>query len=148
MAYMIRRSPYWRQQYNLDRALNRFFELESEPLPSGFPLDVIESDTEFVVKASVAGFDPENIEITYDDNTLSIKGEVKEDNENVEEGKYHIRERSFGSFSRSITMPGVIDAENISADTDNGILVVHLPKKPETQPKKISINPKKVIDSE
>ena len=148
MAYMIRRSPYWRQQYNLDRALNRFFELESEPLPSGFPLDVIESDTEFVVKASVAGFDPENIEITYDDNTLSIKGEVKEDNENVEEGKYHIRERSFGSFSRSITMSGVIDAENISADTDNGILVVHLPKKPETQPKKISINPKKVIDSE
>ncbi|MCK9247293.1 MAG: Hsp20/alpha crystallin family protein [Anaerolineaceae bacterium] len=148
MAYMIRRSPYWRQQYNLDRALNRFFELESEPLPSGFPLDVIESDTEFVVKASVAGFDPENIEITYDDNTLSIKGEVKEDNENAEEGKYHIRERSFGSFSRSITMPGVIDAENISADTDNGILVVHLPKKPETQPKKISINPKKVIDSE
>jgi len=122
--------------------------LESEPLPSGFPLDVIESDTEFVVKASVAGFDPENIEITYDDNTLSIKGEVKEDNENAEEGKYHIRERSFGSFSRSITMPGVIDAENISADTDNGILVVHLPKKPETQPKKISINPKKVIDSE
>lgn len=148
MAYMIRRSPYWRQQYNLDRALNRFFELESEPLPSGFPLDVIESDTEFVVKASVAGFDPENIDITYDDNTLSIKGEVKEDNENAEEGKYHIRERSFGSFSRSITMPGVIDAENISADTDNRILVVHLPKKPETQPKKISINPKKVIDSE
>ena len=148
MAYMIRRSPYWRQQYNLDRAMRRFFEMESEPLPSGFPLDVIESDTEFVVKASVAGFDPENIEITYDDNTLSIKGEVKEDNENAEEGKYHIRERSFGSFSRSITMPGVIDAENISADTDNGILVVHLPKKPETQPKKISINPKKVIDSE
>lgn len=148
MAYMIRRSPYWRQQYNLDRAMNRFFEMESEPLPSGFPLDVIESDTEFVVKASVAGFDPENIDITYDDNTLSIKGEVKEENENAEEGKYHIRERSFGSFSRSITMPGVIDAENISADTDNGILVVHLPKKPETQPKKISINPKKVIDSE
>lgn len=148
MAYMIRRSPYWRQQYNLDRAMSRFFEMESEPLPSGFPLDVIESDTEFVVKASVAGFDPENIDITYDDNTLSIKGEVKEENENAEEGKYHIRERSFGSFSRSITMPGVIDAENISADTDNGILVVHLPKKPETQPKKISVNPKKVIDSE
>ncbi len=148
MAYMIRRSPYWRQQYNLDRAMSRFFEMESEPLPSGFPLDVIESDTEFVVKASVAGFDPENIDITYDDNTLSIKGEVKEENENAEEGKYHIRERSFGSFSRSITMPGVIDAENISADTDNGILVVHLPKKPETQPKKISISPKKVIDSE
>lgn len=126
--------------------MNRFFDMESEPLPSGFPLDVIENDTEFVVKAAVAGFDPENIEITYDDNTLSIKGEVKEENENAEEGKYHIRERSFGSFYRSITMPGVIDADQISADTDNGILVIRLPKKPETQPKKISISSKKVIE--
>jgi len=126
--------------------MNRFFDLESEPLPSGFPLDVIESDSEYIVKAAVAGFDPEKIEITYDDNTLSIKGEVKEENENAEEGKYHIRERSYGSFYRSITMPGVIDAEQITADTDNGILVVHLPKKPETQPKKISIGSKKVIE--
>ncbi|NLC13533.1 MAG: Hsp20/alpha crystallin family protein [Chloroflexi bacterium] len=126
--------------------MNRFFDLESEPLPSGFPLDVIESDSEYIVKAAVAGFDPEKIEITYDDNTLSIKGEVKEENENAEEGKYHIRERSYGSFYRSITMPGVIDAEQITADTDNGVLVVHLPKKPETQPKKISIGSKKVIE--
>ena len=146
MAYMIRRSPYWRNQYNLERAMNRFFDLESEPLPSGFPLDVIESDSEYIVKAAVAGFDPEKIEITYDDNTLSIKGEVKEEYENAEEGKYHIRERSYGSFYRSISMPGVIDADSISADTDTGILVVHLPKKPETQPKKISIGSKKVIE--
>jgi HSP20 family protein len=126
--------------------MNRFFDLESEPLPSGFPLDVIENDSEYIVKAAVAGFDPEKIEITYDDNTLSIKGEVKEENENAEEGKYHIRERSYGSFYRSITMPGVIDAEQITADTDNGVLVVDLPKKPETQPKKISIGSKKVIE--
>ncbi len=146
MAYMIRRSPYWRNQYNLERAKNRFFDLESEPLPSCFPLDVIENDKEYVVKASVAGFDPEKIEITYDDNTLSIKGEIQEENADAQEGKYHIRERSYGSFYRSISMPGVIDAESITADTDNGILVVHLPKKPETQPKKISIGSKKVIE--
>ena len=146
MAYMIRRSPYWRNQYNLERAMNRFLDMESEPLPSGFPLDVIENDMEYIVKASVAGFDPEKIEITYDDNTLSIKGEIQEENSDAQEGKYHIRERSFGSFYRSISMPGVIDAEKITADTDNGILVVHLPKKPETQPKKISISSKKVIE--
>lgn len=126
--------------------MNRFFDMESEPLPSGFPLDVIENDAEYVVKAAVAGFDPEKIEITYDDNTLSIKGEVQEENTGAEEGKYHIRERSYGSFYRSISMPGVIDADKITADTDNGILVVHLPKKPETQPKKISISSKKVIE--
>jgi len=149
MAYMIRRTPYWRNQYNLERAMNRFFDLDTEQLPSGFPLDVIENDQEYIVKASVAGFDPEKIEITYDDNTLSIKGEVQEENKESEEGKYHIRERSFGSFYRSISMPGVIDAEQISAETDNGILVVHLPKKPETQPKKIAVSarePKKVVE--
>ena len=146
MAYMIRRSPYWRNQYNLERAMNRFLDMESEPLPSGFPLDVIENDMEYIVKASVAGFDPEKIEITYDDNTLSIKGEIQEENADAQEAKYHIRERSYGSFYRSISMPGVIDAEKITADTDNGILVVHLPKKPETQPKKISIGSKKVIE--
>lgn len=146
MAYMIRRSPYWRNQYNLEKAMNRFFDMESEPLPSGFPLDVIENDKEYLVKASVAGFDPEKIEITYDDNTLSIKGEIQEENTDAQEGKYHIRERSFGSFYRSISMPGVIDSEGISAESDNGILVVHLPKKPETQPKKISIGSKKVIE--
>jgi HSP20 family protein len=126
--------------------MNQFFDMESEPLPSGFPLDVIENDSEYIVKAAVAGFDPEKIEITYDDNTLSIKGEVQEENTGAEEGKYHIRERSYGSFYRSISMPGVIDADKITADTDNGILVVHLPKKPETQPKKISISSKKVIE--
>ncbi len=151
MAYMIRRTPYWRNQYNLEQAMNRFFEIDSEQLPSGFPLDVLENDQEYVVKASVAGFDPEKIEITYDDNTLSIKGEVEEENRESEEAKYHIRERSFGSFYRSISMPGVIDSEQISAETENGILVVHLPKKPETQPKKIAVTarqPKKVVEHE
>ncbi|HOZ37685.1 MAG TPA: Hsp20/alpha crystallin family protein [Anaerolineaceae bacterium] len=131
--------------------MNRFFDMDTEQLPSGFPLDVIENDQEYIVKASVAGFDPEKIEITYDDNTLSIKGEVEEENKESEQGKYHIRERSYGSFYRSISMPGVIDAEQISAETDNGILVVHLPKKPETQPKKISVTarePKKVVEHE
>jgi len=149
MAYMIRRTPYWRNQFALDRAMNRFFEMDSEPLPSGFPLDVIENDQEYVVKASVAGFDPEKIEITYDDNTLSIKGEIEEENKEAADGKYHIRERSYGSFYRSISMPGVIDPEGITAETENGILVVHMPKKPETQPRKIAVasrEPKKVVE--
>ncbi len=147
MAYMIRRSPYWRNQF-LERAMNRYLDMESEQLPSGFPLDVLETDTEYTVKADVAGFDPEKIEITYDDNTLSIKGVVEDDTEKSEEGKYHVRERRFGSFYRSISMPGVIDADQITADSDNGILVVHLPKKPETQPKKINVVSKKIVDSE
>lgn len=146
MAYRITRYPYWRRGSNLEQVMNRMLDMESEPLPSGFPLDVLESDTEYTIKASIAGFDPEKIEITYDDNTLSISGEIAEENMNGEEGKYHIRERRFGSFYRSISMPGVIEPEQISAETDNGILTVHLPKKPETQPKKIEVKARKVID--
>lgn len=146
MAYRITRYPYWRRGSNLEQMIDRMFDMESQPLPSGFPLDVLESDSEYTIKASVAGFDPDQIEITYDDNTLSIRGEIAEENTDGEEGKYHIRERRFGSFYRSISMPGVIDPEQISAETDNGILIVHLPKKPETQPRKIEVNVKKVID--
>ncbi len=142
MAYMIRRSPYWRNEENLERAMRKFFDVDTESLPSGFPLDVIENDTEYTVKASVAGFDPNKIDISYDDNILSIKGEVADENVDEQAGKYHIRERYYGNFQRSISMPGVVDADRISAETENGILVVHLPKKPETQPKKISVNAK------
>ena len=146
MAYRITRYPYWRRGTNLEQVMNRMFEMESEPLPSGFPLDVLESDTEYTFKASIAGFDPEKIEITYDDNTLSIRGEISEENTSGEEGKYHIRERSFGSFYRGISMPGVIDPEQISAESENGVLIIHLPKKPETQPKKIEVSIRKTID--
>ena len=142
MAYMIRRSPYWRNEENLERAIRKFYDMDTEALPSGFPLDVIESDTEYTVKASVAGLDPNKIDISYDDNILSIKGEVADENGDEQAGKYHIRERYYGNFQRSISMPGVVDADKISAETENGILVVHLPKKPETQPKKISVNAK------
>ena len=122
--------------------MRKFFDVDTESLPSGFPLDVIENDTEYTVKASVAGFDPNKIDISYDDNILSIKGEVADENVDEQAGKYHIRERYYGNFQRSISMPGVVDADRISAETENGILVVHLPKKPETQPKKISVNAK------
>ena len=87
MTYMMRPTPYWRNQYALERALNRFFDLDTEQLPSSFPVDVIENDEEYIVKASAPGFDPEKIEITYEDNTLSIRGEVGEENMQFDEGK-------------------------------------------------------------
>lgn len=140
MAYMIKRNPYWRDTFGLERVLNRMMEMETEALPSGFPLDVIENEQEYQVKASIAGFEPDKIDITYDDNTLSIRGEVKNENLENEKSKYHVRERNYGSFYRGISLPGVIDADKITAENSNGILTVHLPKKPETQPRKININ--------
>ena len=147
MANLIRRDPVremlsWSRA--MDRMLNNFYddgELGySEPLNLRMSLDVIENDEEFVVKADVAGIDPEDIEITYTDNNLSIKGEMTQEREEEgEESRYHLRERRYGTFSRTISMPGTVDVEGIQAETKNGVLKIHLPKKEEVKPRKIEI---------
>jgi len=147
MANIVRRRFYPRELYNLDQFMDRFLDMNADAWgsqPLGFPLDVIEKDDEFLVRADAAGFDPELLEITYDNNTLSIKGEIREENKEEKEGKYHVQERRVGTFYRSVSLPGQIEQGKISAETENGILTVHLPKKPEAQPKRIEIKPKSV----
>ena len=147
MANIIRRDPIgemlsWNRA--MERMLNKVYadgDLGySEPLNLRIPLDVIENDEEFIVKADVAGFNPENIEITYTDNNLSIKGEMAEEHEEKgEQGRYHLRERRYGSFSRTISMPGSVNVENIEAETEKGVLMIHLPKKEEVKPRRIEV---------
>ncbi|MEL7645102.1 MAG: Hsp20/alpha crystallin family protein [Anaerolineaceae bacterium] len=147
MANLARRRFYPRELYNLDQFMDRFLDLSSDvwgSQPLGFPLDVVEKDEEFLVRADAAGFDPDLLEITFDNNTLSIKGEIHEENKEEKEGKYHVQERRVGTFFRSVSLPGQIEQSGISAETENGILTVHLPKKPESQPKRIEIKPKSV----
>jgi len=112
-------------------------------------LDVVESEDEYLVKASVPGINPEDLEITFEDNRLTIKGEVKEESD-VNEARYHLRERRFGSFSRSIKMPSGIDSDKIEANYEKGVLELHLPKVEEVKPKKIAIKTSstKVIDAD
>jgi len=100
-------------------------------------LDVAETKDEFVVKASIPGIDPKDLEVTYDNNVLTIKGKVKEEKD-VEEDQYRVRERRYGSFCRSVSIPSV-DVDNIEATYDAGVLVMHLPKVEEAKPKKIEI---------
>lgn len=147
MANLIRRDPIremlsWNR--SMERMLNNLYDESDlrfgEPMNLRMPLDVVENDDEFVVKADVAGIDPEDIEITYTDNNLSIKGEIiDERDEEDEEGRYHLRERRYGTFSRTISMPGTVDVENIQAETENGVLKIHLPKKEEVKPRRIEI---------
>lgn len=109
--------------------------------PSGFPLalDVAEDDGAYMVKASIPGVDPENVEITLTDNVLSIKGETKSDKD-VEEKNYHLRERRYGSFMRSVTLPMPVDAEQVEATHENGVLTLRLPKTEAVKPKRITVN--------
>lgn len=106
----------------------------------GFPLalDVAEDEEKYIVKASVPGVDPNNIEITLSDNVLTIKGETKHEKD-VDEKNYQIRERRYGSFTRSITLPAGVDAEKVEAIHEHGVLTLNLPKSEAVKPKKIAV---------
>ena len=86
--------------------------------PEGFPLplDVIEKENEYVVKASIPGVDPDQVEITLTDNVLTIRGELQEERESDDErGNYHIRERRYGTFLRQVSLPVPVNAEQVQA---------------------------------
>jgi HSP20 family protein len=120
-----------------------------QPATLGLALDVAESENEYVVKASLPGITPEDLEITYTNNTLTIKGEISEEQE-LEEARYHLRERRYGSFARSITLPAGVDSDKIEANYEAGVLTLRLPKAEEVKPRKIAIksgNGHKVIEA-
>ncbi|MGW8224642.1 MAG: Hsp20/alpha crystallin family protein [Anaerolineales bacterium] len=153
---MIRRWDPFREMMVLRNPVDRVVDGELALAPESWKsfnwsvaLDVVESEDEYLVKASVPGINPEDLEITFEDNRLTIKGEVKEESE-VNEARYHLRERRFGTFSRSIKMPSGIDSDKIEANYEKGVLELHLPKVEEVKPKKIAIKTSstKVIDAD
>jgi len=100
--------------------------------------DVKETKDSFVFRADLPGVKDSDVDISLTGNRLTISGRRQE--ENKEEGEqFYAYERSYGSFSRSFTLPEGIDAEHVQADLKDGVLNVVLPKKPEVQPKRIAL---------
>ena len=150
---MLTRWDPVKDMLNLRNTVDRLFETTlndldatTQTLSWGLPLDVIEKDDVFTVKASVPGMDPDDLEITFSDNVLTIKGEVKSEEE-VKEARFHIRERRYGSFARSISLGSRIQGDKIEARYENGVLELTLPKSDEVKPKRIQIHPAKMIDA-
>lgn len=112
----------------------------------GVAVDVIEEPEAFVVKASLPGIKPEDLEITYNNNVLTVKGEIKEEKD-VEEARYHLRERRYGSFTRSFSMPTPVNVDTIKADYEQGVLTLTLPKAEEAKPKRIPVHGAKMIEA-
>lgn len=146
MTSMTRWDPY-RELATMRQVLDRFFEddfarfpslWERRPEAASLALDVAEREDAFVVKASVPGVAPEDVEVTLTDNVLTIKGEMKADKE-INEENYHLRERRFGAFMRSVTLPTAVEAEKIEAVNENGVLTLTLPKAEAVKPKKIEV---------
>lgn len=107
--------------------------------PTAFPpLNAWEDENAFYVEAELPGLAQEELEITLPDiDTLSIKGARKEPA--LEGAKWHRRERAFGSFERTLTLPGRVDAEQVEATFKHGVLTVKLPKAAELRPRKIEV---------
>jgi len=101
-------------------------------------VDIYETENELVLTAELPGVEEKDVEIKIEDNTLSLKGERKFEKETREEN-YHRIERAYGSFYRSFSLPNYVDQEKISAEYENGLLKIHMPKKAEVKPKKVKI---------
>jgi len=102
-------------------------------------VDIYEHQGNIVLTAELPGVDPKDVDIRVENNVLTLRGERKW-NDDVQRESYHRVERSYGSFTRSFTLPNVVDTEKIKADYKEGMLKLVLPKKEEAKPKQISIN--------
>ena len=102
------------------------------------PMDLVEADDHFVLKADLPGLSEDDVAIEVQDNVLTISGSRQAEHEGNEQGWYRL-ERSYGSFSRSLTLPDGVDADKVEARFDRGVLEVHIPKPEERKPRRISI---------
>ena len=101
-------------------------------------MDVVETKDGITLKVEVPGIKQEDINISLEDSTLTVKGERKHESEVNEEG-YTRFERSYGSFERSVILPPTVDANRVKATYKDGVLEIQLPKKEEARPKAIKV---------
>lgn len=149
MTNLVRWDPF-EEMTSLRDAMNQLVA-ESFVRPQGAvstfqpPLDLFETQDQYVVKLVAPGLKPDNFEITAQQNTLVIHGRTQdEDNQGDNQGnqngaRYHVRELRYGEFSRVIRFPTQVDTEKIQATLANGILTVHVPKAEAAKPKRINV---------
>jgi HSP20 family protein len=148
---MLTRWNPFREMRAMSNAMDRLIEdnygaqMWSDTVHWGLALDVAETTDEYLVCATVPGLNPDDLEITFTNQVLTIKGEYKE--EQLEGVQYHLRERRYGTFGRSVTLPALVQSDAIRADYENGILTLHLPKAEEIKPKRIQIHASPVLES-
>lgn len=108
---------------------------------ASLPLDVYASDSEVIVIAAVPGIEPDDIELTINQNTITIRGELKNvaSSEEAKSATWFVHELPYGKFQRSLTLPIDVDSANADATFEHGILKLRLPKAASAQPKQIKV---------
>jgi len=144
---IVRWEPF-REFTTLQNEMNRLFNTVFDaPAPGNggstmrrwMPaMDLVETEDNFVLRADLPGMKEDDVKIEFEDGTLTVSGERKAEHETKNEGYYRV-ERAFGSFSRSLTLPQGVDAEAVTANFENGVLEVRIPKPEERKPRRIEI---------
>ena len=104
-------------------------------------VDILETADELVLKADLPDVNLEDIEVGVENQTLTLKGERKFENEETTTG-YHRIERNYGTFVRSFTLPASVDAEKVAAEYKNGVLIVKVSKKEAAKPRQVKVEVK------
>ncbi len=149
MTNLVRLEPF-RDLISLREAMDRLFE-ESVVQPgrgwlapvqeSALAVDMYETDDDIVVKSALPGVNSDDLDISLTGDTLTIKGETKSEEE-IEEENYIYREQRYGAFSRTLSIPVPVVADEAEAEFENGILTLKLPKAEEVKPKPIQVKAK------
>lgn len=146
-----------REMLRLRNEFDRFFE-DSFDLPGwrwsesieGPAVDIAETDEAYIVKASLPGIKPDDLDISIIGNSLSIRGQVNGE-ETISEENYHLRERHYGAFARTVTLPASVDVESVEAAYEDGVLTLSAPKTEDVKRKRITVKsqePAKALASE
>jgi HSP20 family protein len=139
-----------RDMMSLRDAMDRMFEQSflrpswfgpADPSASLAPLDVYETDEQVVVKVTLPGFKPEDIDVTITGDLLTVKGEFQTE-EKSEKRNYLRQERRYGSFSRQVTLPAGVNTDNVAAVFEHGVLTLELPKTEPLKAKTVKIEAK------
>jgi HSP20 family protein len=132
-------APVFGLRREIDRLFEDTFANSSDRTGWAPPVNIRETSDGFSFDIELAGFKPEDVELTCDNGVLTVRGERHEERKEGDEGRYHLVERRYGEFSRSFQLPQGVKEDNIHAEFDNGLLRVQVPKAEIPQPKKISI---------
>ena len=154
MVRVTRWNPF-RDMVEMQRQMDRMFDDVNRAVGEGnwssvgkwLALDVFDNGETYSVAADLPGLNPDDIEITLHENTLTIAGELVQP-ELPEGTRRVLNERHYGAFRRSISLPDAVDADNVDANYENGILMLTLPKSEASKPRQISVKPGKLLASD
>lgn len=135
-----------RETISLRDAMNSLFQesfirpgsLQGQNGMASLPLDIAENENEFIVKASLPGVKPDDVQITVHGNTLTIRGESHTEEEKKGE-QWHLRERRHGAFQRSVSLSTPVDSDKARAEFEHGVLHLTLPKSEAARPRQIKV---------